>query len=156
MTKLAVYDPPFRVDANTPLPPADFAAHLEKLVAAGERGEAVKYMMTKGFGAPGFAVAVMRLLPVWKNLTGLAHTLPYDTAILGSAASGRPLSPEEWGPVKVPTLAIAGGKAPAAIQTGTRALADVLPDATYQVLSGQSHNVSAKALAPLLSDFFGQ
>ncbi len=113
-------------------------------------------MMTKGFGAPAFAVTIMRLLPVWKNLTGLAHTLPYDTAILGSAASGRPLSPQEWEAVKVPTLAVAGGKAPAAIQKGTKALADVLPDATYTLLPGQSHNVSAKALAPLLTQYFGQ
>jgi len=35
-----------------------------------------------------------------------------------------------------------------------RALADVLPNAQHRVLEGQTHMVKAKALAPLLAEFF--
>jgi pimeloyl-ACP methyl ester carboxylesterase len=152
--KLAVYQPPFRVDESKPLPPRDFRAHLNRLVAEDKRSEAVKYMMTKGMGAPGFAVAIMRLLPLWKRLTRLAHTLPYDVEIVGDRIYGRPLTPDEFAEVKVLVLAIAGGKAPEPVRTTARQLADVLPDGEYRVLEGQSHNVSPTALAPVLTEFF--
>jgi hypothetical protein len=38
----------------------------------------------------------------------------------------------------------------------TRALADTLPNATHRVAGGQTHNVKAKALAPLLEEFFNK
>ncbi|HEU4946670.1 MAG TPA: alpha/beta hydrolase, partial [Kribbella sp.] len=152
--KLAAYQPPFRVDASTPLPPADFEQHLNDLVAAGRRGEAVKYMMTKGMGAPGFVVGIMRLLPLWQRLTRVAHTLPYDVAIVGDTVYGKPLSADDWAGVKVPTLAMAGGKAPEILRTAAKQLAEVLPDGRYRVLEGQSHNVSPKVLAAVLTEFF--
>ena len=56
--------------------------------------------------------------------------------------------------MKAPTLVIAGGKAPELVRTAARQLAEVLPDGVYHVLEGQSHKVSPKALAPLLTEFF--
>jgi hypothetical protein len=35
-----------------------------------------------------------------------------------------------------------------------RALANVLPDAMYRTLDGQTHMVKPKALAPVLAEFF--
>ena len=40
---------------------------------------------------PGLMVAVMRLLPLWKKMTAVAHTLPYDLAIVVPFEQGRPL-----------------------------------------------------------------
>lgn len=153
---LALYQPPFRVDHSKPLPPADFQKHLNTLVAEGNRSAAVRYMMTKGMGAPGFAVGVMRLLPLWKRLTGLAHTLPYDVAIVDDKIYGKPLEAADFAGVKVPTLVMAGGKAPELLRTGARQLAGILPDGRYQVLDGQSHAVSPAALKPVLTSFFQQ
>jgi pimeloyl-ACP methyl ester carboxylesterase len=140
--------------ASKPLPPADLQQRLSELIAADRRSDAVKYMMTKGMGASGFAVGIMRLLPLWKRLTVVAHTLPYDVAILGDKVNGEPLSHGDWADVKAPTLVIAGGKAPELVRTAARQLAEVLPDGQYHVLEGQSHNVSPKALAPVLTEFF--
>jgi pimeloyl-ACP methyl ester carboxylesterase len=67
---------------------------------------------------------------------------------------GAPLTPGEWAPVKVPTLVAVGGKSPAWMTNGTRALADSLPDATYRTLPGQNHMVKPQAIAPVLTDFF--
>jgi len=59
-----------------------------------------------------------------------------------------------WAAVKAPTLVAAGGKSPAWMTNGTRALADALPDSTYRTLPGQNHMVKAQAIAPVLTSFF--
>lgn len=49
---------------------------------------------------------------------------------------------------------IDGGKSPAWMRNAQRAIADALPNATRRTLEGQTHMVSANALAPALVDFF--
>jgi hypothetical protein len=56
----------------------------------------------------------------------------------------------------VPTLVLDGGKSPPWMRNGARALADVLPNATYQSLPGQTHMVKAAVLAPVLAGFLAQ
>ena len=48
-----------------------------------------------------------------------------------------------------------GGKSPAWMRNATRALAGIVPNATYRTLDGQTHMVKPKALAPPLIEFFG-
>jgi len=153
ITKLALYQPPFRVDEGGAAP-ADLEAELQRLIALDQRGAAVKYFMTKGLGAPAPIVAIMRLTPIWKRLTAVAHTLPYDAAIVGDDVQGKPLDPAEWAAVTQPVLVLDGAKAPGAVHQGADAIAAALPDARRGSLAGQSHNVSADALAPALIDFF--
>jgi hypothetical protein len=97
----------------------------------------------------------MPLLPIWSKLTAVAHTLPYDFAVLGDTGSGRPLPVERWSSVTAPTLVLRGGKSPAWMGTGARALAGLLGDAEHQALDGQTHMVKAKVVAPVLTAFFG-
>ncbi len=59
-----------------------------------------------------------------------------------------------WRHVTIPVFAIAGGKSPVWMQNGTRALAAVLTNARQCTLEGQTHDVSAKVLAPVLEQFF--
>jgi hypothetical protein len=99
-------------------------------------------------------VAMMRLMPAWRRLKAVTHTLPYDAAILGDNGSGAPLRGEQWTSVRAPTLVIAGGKSPEWTLTAMEALTDALLDARHQILEGQMHIVKAKALAPVLLDFF--
>jgi len=42
------------------------------------------------------------------------------------------------------------------MRNATRALAGVLPNATYRTLDGQTHMVKPKALAPPLVEFFSR
>lgn len=148
--KLALYEPPFVAGAGGPRPPADAEAQLARLVAEDRRGEAVRYYMREMFGAPAVVVTVMRLLPVWKRLKAVANTLPYDAAIMGdfSLPTGRAAS------VATPTLVVGGEKSDSRLRHAVRELADVLPNGQLRVLEGQSHNVSMKALAPVLTEFF--
>jgi pimeloyl-ACP methyl ester carboxylesterase len=99
-------------------------------------------------------VSLMRLLPAWTRLKGVAHTLPYDMRIMGDTQGGKPLPADRWAAVTVPTLVIDGGKSPHWMRNGMQALADVLPNAEHRTLAGQTHLVKAKALAPVLTEFF--
>jgi pimeloyl-ACP methyl ester carboxylesterase len=151
--RLALYEAPFIVDASRPPVPPDYGSRLDALLAAGRRGDAVRLFMRQ-VGLPRVVVASMRLLPAWSRLTSVAHTLPYDRAVLGDTQAGAPLDAGRWAGATMPTLAIVGGKSPTWMQHGMRALADVLPCAEHRVLDGQTHMVKARALAPVLADFF--
>ena len=153
VAKLAVYEPPFIVDdTRTPMPD-DWLPRLKQLLADNQPGDAVKMFM-RFVGTPAIFTAIMPLTPVWGKLKAVAPTLPYDITIMHEHQQGRPLTTGEWAAIKVPTLVAAGGKSPAWITNGTRALAGALPDATYRTLPGQNHMVKAQAIAPMLTEFF--
>jgi hypothetical protein len=83
VTKLVLYEPPFRTDDSHPGPPADLARRLAGLVAAGRRGDAVELYQIKAVGLPADVVAELRHAPFRPGLEAIAHTLAYDAAIIG-------------------------------------------------------------------------
>lgn len=152
--RIAAYEPPLVVDDTRPAAPADYVAGLTGDLAAGNRGGAVKRFM-RMVGMPAPLLAVFPLFPGWGKLKGVAHTLPYDAAVMGEdTQAGRPLDPERWGAVHAPTLVLAGAKSGEWMQNGTRQLADLLPQGRREVVEGQTHMVKAKPLAPIVTRFF--
>jgi pimeloyl-ACP methyl ester carboxylesterase len=154
VTKLALYEAPFIVDGTHAPIPADFLTRLDKAVASDRRSDAVRMFLAL-VGVPSFGLAIMRLLPVWKKLTAVAHTLPYDITIVEPNQQGRPLTADRWRRATMPTLAVDGGKSPAYMRNGMRALAGILPDATYRTLPGQTHVIDPKVLVPAVAEYFG-
>jgi pimeloyl-ACP methyl ester carboxylesterase len=153
--RLSVYEVPFMVDPAAKRPTPDYGERLDELVAADDRSGAVKHFMRNSIGIPAPVVAVMPLMPMWKQLKATALTLPYDWAALGKHTMyGAQLDADEWAAVTVPTQVVYGAKSPAVLQQGSRALADVLPNAELRQLEGVSHNVKMNVLAPALADFF--
>jgi len=106
--------------------------------------------MTKMVGMPALFVFPMRLLPMWSKLEAVAHTLPYDAAIVLDET----LLGERAARVRVPTLVIGGEKSPTKLRHAVQATAAVVPGAERRFLKGQTHNVSAQALAPVLTEYF--
>jgi len=153
IVKLAVYEPPFIVDDTRSPIPDGYLNELNRLVADGRRGDAVKMFM-RFVGTPAFVTTVMPFTPVWSKLKAVAPTLPYDIAVVQEHQRGIPFTPAQWADVKAPTLVAAGGKSPAWMTNANRALAGALPDATYQTLPGQNHMVKPRAIAPVLTEFF--
>jgi pimeloyl-ACP methyl ester carboxylesterase len=152
--KLALYEAPFIVDdTRTPLP-HDYVSHMERLVAEDRRGDAVRHFMRAGVQVPAVFVALMRVMPAWSKLTGIAHTLPYDTALTAQFQSGTPLPRDRWVSVTTPALVLGGGKSPLWMRNAVRDLADAIPGARHAELDGQTHMVKPAALAPALRDFF--
>lgn len=152
VTRLIVYEAPFVVDGNeTPLP-GDFRQRLQDAVDTGHPGDAVKLFMQR-VRVPAFAIFIMRFTKIWKTLTGIAHTLPYDIAIIEPHNDGRPLEDGTWANIKAPALIVGGGKSPTWMQNAQKDIARVLPGAKHQTLPGQTHMVKAEALAPMLAGF---
>jgi hypothetical protein len=108
----------------------------------------------KTVGTPTFVVIMMRFMPVWKKLTAVAHTIPYDFRILGDNGKGQPLPVENWKSVTMPTLVADGGKSPTYMRNATKALSQSLSNAQYCTLEGQTHMVKSEVLAPVLIEFF--
>jgi pimeloyl-ACP methyl ester carboxylesterase len=150
ITRLALYEPPFIVDDSRPRPPGDFAAQLAKLVAAGRRGDAVALFMTKGVDLPASAVAQMRSAPMWPALEAMAHTLVYNTTIMGDFS----VPAERVGSITIPTLVLDGGESPAWARNAVQAVVDILPNAQRRTLKGQTHGAAPEILAPVLEEFF--
>lgn len=150
-TKLAMYEPPLIVDGTHAPAPADALPVMQALVAADRRSDAVKTFM-RSVGVPGVGLLMMQLLPVWKKLKGVAHTLPNDLALVEGLRLGRPLPADRW-TASVPTLVADGGKSPEYMRNSARAMASVLPNASYQTLPGQTHLVKPGPLAAALREF---
>ena len=152
--KLAMYEPPFIIDDSRPPIPQDYVPHLNKLISEGRRSEAVEYFMIDVVLVPAEMVAQMRSTPMWPQIEAVAHTIPYDGAIMGDTMSGNPATLKKWASVTVPTLVMVGGASPAFFHNGAQTLVDILPNATLRTLAGQDHGPADDVLAPVLVEFF--
>jgi pimeloyl-ACP methyl ester carboxylesterase len=152
IARLALWEPNFIVnDARPPLPD-DYVDHIDELVAADRRRDAVEYFMTAAVGMPAEFVAPMRRMPIWPAMEAIAHTIAYDGRIVGDSMSGNPISPQRFAGVSVPALVLVGGTTPW-LTDGGHALAEALPRGRIQRLDGQTHDVAANVLAPAVLEF---
>jgi pimeloyl-ACP methyl ester carboxylesterase len=149
--KVVAYEPPY-VGTGGNGGGADHLARLEALVAEGDRGGAVKYFMRSMVGAPAPMVIMMQLMPpIWRKLKAVAHTLPYDAAVM----SGFEVPRTRLATVEVATLVMHGAKTEARLARAAEAVAGAVPGAQHRALAGQTHNVSPAVLTPALVEFLG-
>ena len=94
------------------------------------------------------------MIPVWSKLKAVAHTLPYDGAIVRDNQRGKPQPASRWASVTIPALVMNGGNSPAWMLHANQSLASVLPNPQYRTLEGQTHMLKPKAHAPMLVEFF--
>jgi pimeloyl-ACP methyl ester carboxylesterase len=156
--RLAVHEAPLVVDPGDRQPPADQLKQLTALIDAGQRGAAVRYFMVDVMGAPAFVPTMLRLMPkAWKALTAVAHTLPYDAAIMRGYMEGRPLPAGQWGSVTMPALVMCGAskETPAFFVHAAQALVAALPDARLVQRRGLGHTkaLNAPVIAATLTEF---
>ncbi|GAA0323249.1 alpha/beta hydrolase [Actinoallomurus spadix] len=151
--RLALYEAPFIVDDSRTPAPDDYLPGLERAIAAGRPGDAVRRFM-RLVGMPAVMVSMMRFMPGWSKLKKVAHTLPYDGVLVNEFQQGRPLPADRWASVTVPTAVIDGGKSPAWMRNANAALAAAVPGSAYRTLPGQTHMVKAAVLAPALVEHF--
>ena len=157
MTKVGVYEPSLIVDDSRQPMPADYTEHLTRLAAEGKRDEAVAYFLTQAVGIPAEYIGGMKQdQATWSGMTGVAHTIAYDAAFVGTVMQGKPLPTNRWVKVTVPVLVADGGASDAWIHHAADALANVLPAASRHTLAGQTHMVDPTVLAPVLIAFFQQ
>jgi Alpha/beta hydrolase family len=149
--KLVAYEPPY-VAEGAPRPASEHEAALQRLVASGDHGGAVEYFMRTMVGVPAPFVFMMKAMPwVWRKLKAVAHTLPYDAAVM----TGFVVPKARLAAVRAQTLVMHGSKTDARIQRAARAVAEAVPGSRQQTLAGQTHNVKPEALTPAVVDFLG-
>ena len=150
ISRIVMYEPPF-VAAGASGAEVDHLGHLRRLVAAGQRGAAVRYFMRDMVRAPLPVVVMMHLMiPVFSKLKAVAHTLPYDAEILGSWK----VPVERAAQVRIPVLVANGSKTDARLRRAAELTAQAIPGAEHTEIKGQTHAASAAALAPVLAGFF--
>lgn len=150
--RLAVYEGPMIVDDTHPANDPRLGERCAELVEAGKRGQAVRLFM-RTVGVPALMLPVMRLMPAWKHLVGVAHTLPHDYAIVLEHQQGRPLPAGHYDAVTPETLVLVGGKSPTYMKNGQAAIAAALPNARLETLPGQTHMIKPKVVAAALAPF---
>jgi pimeloyl-ACP methyl ester carboxylesterase len=150
--RLALYEPPYGSDKEEEK--ADFAAQkkrINELIRDGEPGDAASFFVT-ALGTPPEALDGLRKSPDWAFMKSVDHTLAYDYEVLGDGAIPVGIAKT----VRIPTLVMNGGKSFDFMRDAAESLSKVMPNARWEILKNQTHEVSADAIAPLLKDFFAQ
>ena len=153
---LVLFEPPFVVDDSRPPIPDAFFAGIAAHVEAGRRREAVAAFLQECVGVPAPMLAGMQRSPMWRGMEQLAHTLPYDGAVMAGLQSGKPLPQQRWTGVRARTLILDGERSDAYLRRGAAALAKVLRGAKQQTLPGLDHSavfMAPQALVPVVVGF---
>ncbi|MCU1379690.1 MAG: alpha/beta hydrolase fold protein [Acidimicrobiales bacterium] len=145
ITRLVAYEPPYRVDGGgSPELRDDVVAD----VAAGNGAGAIKRFLTIAVGVPQEAVAAVEHWPDWPGMVAMAHTLPYDLAIVGDSTI-----PASLGAIAAPTLVLHGAETLDWLVEAMAPLVAAIPGATGKALAGQEHGVDPAVLLPELVAF---
>jgi pimeloyl-ACP methyl ester carboxylesterase len=145
--KLAVYEPPYgqaERDFN------EQKARVSQLVQTGKPGDAAAYFFS-AIGMPPQALEGMKRSPEWETIKKLDFTLVYDYAILGNGGV-----PEIVKQITVPTLVMDGEKSTGFMRPAADRIAELVPNAQRKTITGQAHQAAPEAVAPLLTEFFGE
>lgn len=148
--KLAMYEAPYNDDATARQAWMDYRKQLKELLAAGRPGDALGLFMML-VGMPADHLEGVRHHPMWPMWETAAPTLAYDAVAMGEDAS---VPTEKAARITVPTLVLDGGASDPFMHITALALAKAIPHAQQCTLEGQTHEVSAEVLAPVLADFF--
>jgi pimeloyl-ACP methyl ester carboxylesterase len=155
MAKLVLHEPPYNPDGDEDRQRVSRkeAEHIKTLLAEDRRGDAIEYFW-RSIGMPPEMVDQMRHTPRWAELEAMAHTMAYDSEVMGDCSTGGAVPTDLAGRVETKSLVLVGGASPEwMIDVGTR-LAESLPNGRHAVLEGQEHVVPPEVLVPVLAEFF--
>jgi pimeloyl-ACP methyl ester carboxylesterase len=149
--KLAMYEAPYNDDPTSQQAWRKYVKELKQLLDEDRKGDAVGLFMML-VGATAEQVEQIRQTPMWPLWESIAPTLAYDhIAALGKDAS---IPTERAAKVEVPTLVMNGSDSFPFMHMTAVALANAMPKGQHYTLQGQTHEVAAEALAPVLVEFF--
>jgi pimeloyl-ACP methyl ester carboxylesterase len=152
--KLALYEAPYNSAPDDQPLWHDYYTKLNELLATHRRGDAVAHFM-QFVGMPDKVIEDMRTQPTWSRLEAIAPTLLYDAAAMGGETRLAPV--DRVAKVAAHALILDGEKSQTMypfMRATADALAQATPHAERRTLKDQGHDVDAKALAPVLAEFF--
>jgi pimeloyl-ACP methyl ester carboxylesterase len=148
--KLALYEPPYNDDPEARRSWVEFRKQLGRALAEGRHADAVALFMML-VGATPEQVEEIKQMPMWPMWEGIAPTIAYDAAAVGEEAAV-PL--QRSARVAVPVLVMDGSESFPFMHVTAATLAQAMPNAQHRTLEGQTHEVDANVLAPILVEFF--
>jgi pimeloyl-ACP methyl ester carboxylesterase len=148
--KLAMYEAPYNDDKNARKGWKEYRQKLKELVAAGRKGDAVGLFMML-VGMPADQLEGMHQHPMWPLWEAVGLTLAYDAAAMGEDGS---IPSKRAARVPMPTLVMDGSESFPFMHGTAVALAKAMLKGQHRTLEGQTHDVSAEAIAPVLIEFF--
>jgi len=155
MAKIVLHDPPYAPDGDEEArrTSREYGENLKAMLSEDRCGDAVELFM-RLVGMPQETVDGMRRTPGWAGLEAMAHTLAYDSEVMGDTSRDGTIPVEKASRVTVPALVLTGGADyPWMIDVGRR-LAEAIPNGRHRVLEGQEHAVPPEVLVPVLAEFF--
>ncbi len=152
IAKLVLHEPPYTPDSDEEMKRASRkdAEHIKNFLAEDRRSDAIEYIL-KSIGMPEKMVEGMSHDP---RTVAMAHTMAYDSAVMGDMSRGGTAPFDLAERVRVPALVLVGGASPAWMIEVGRQIAEAMPDGHHRVLVGEEHVVDSEILAPVLSEFF--
>lgn len=148
--KLALYESPYNDDVEARQAWKDFRQQLKEVLAEGRHSDAVGLFMML-LGVPAEQLDEMQQYPMWPMWEGVAPTIAYEGAVMGEDAS---VPTERAARLAVPTLIMSGSESYPFMPISAAALANAIPHAQHRTLEGQTHEVAADVLAPVLVEFY--
>jgi pimeloyl-ACP methyl ester carboxylesterase len=145
---LALYELPYNADPAAQKEAEKYRTELARLLAEDKRDGAFMLFLAM-VGVTDKQIAAMQRLPMWKGFTAIAPTLAYDTIELMKAYPFKGIEA-----INTRALVMFGANSPAFMSETARELTETLPRATLRPLEGQTHDVKAEVLAPVLAEFF--
>jgi pimeloyl-ACP methyl ester carboxylesterase len=148
--RLVVFEVPYNGDEQNRQAWESLGSDLERLIQAKQPEQALNRFMGH-FGNTPEQIAQIQASPLWTLFVAAAPSLAYDTAVLGK---GNRLPTELVQQITIPTLVLDGGASYDFVHATARRLAELIPQAQHRTLVGETHAVSAQALAHAVRDFF--
>lgn len=151
VSKLAMYEAPYNDDPVAQQTWRKYVKELRELLAEDRKGDAVGHFMML-VGASPADVEGIRQTPMWPQWESIGHTLAYDhIAALGEEGS---IPTDRAARVSMPALVMNGSESFPFMHTTAVTLAKAMPNGQHRTLEGQTHEVAAEAIAPVLIEFF--
>ncbi|MEV7420271.1 alpha/beta hydrolase [Streptomyces sp. NPDC089919] len=147
MGGLVVLEPPYRVEGFRK-PEPEFAEKLRVLLDT-DRSGAVEYFLAEHVGFPPDWIEDWKSGPMWEANVALAHTLAYDTVLMGD---GR-IPVERLAQTQVETLMVNSDSTGDWLLAAAAATAAALPNGRRLQLPGLWHRVTPEVMGPVLVEF---
>ncbi len=148
--KIAIYEAPYVLDSAAIKAANAYDRQLKKLLASGRNGDAVA-LFVRNVGVSDKQIQAMKNMPMWRGLEAMAPTLAYESAVLGK---GHSVPTARLEGITTRTLVMHGGAGAPSMRDAAQAISKSIPKAQFRTLAGQTHGVSPKVLAPVLTEFF--
>ncbi len=144
---LVLYELPYNADPAAKTASEVYRKELKRLLDEDNRDDAVA-LFVKSVGVSDKQIAAMERLPMWKGLTAMAHTLAYDTIELMEQYPKL-----DTKTIDTRSLVLYGANSPDFMGETAKKLSETMPNAQLRSLDGQSHDVKADVIAPVLAKF---